>query len=63
MLKNWGKKVFSYLRNERGAQAIEYVAVAALVVALLGTIITMIQGDNSIATAVLNKLRGFVNQW
>ncbi|MBP1930696.1 hypothetical protein [Ammoniphilus resinae] len=61
MNKFW--KVYGYVRNERGAQAIEYVAVAALVVALLGTIISLVGQDQSIAQTVISKLQNFVSRW
>ncbi|WP_126424951.1 TadE/TadG family type IV pilus assembly protein [Brevibacillus marinus] len=57
--------VRTLLRNQRGAQAIEYVAVCALVVLLLTGIMSVIQdgGGEEIGSAVLEKIKGWFTQW
>lgn len=52
-------------RGQRGAQAIEYVAVCALVVLLLTGIMSAFEGEagKGIGTAVLEKIKGWFTQW
>ncbi|MBO8165503.1 MAG: hypothetical protein H0Z34_17640 [Brevibacillus sp.] len=51
--------------NQRGAQAIEYVAVCALVVLLLTGIMSAFEGEagKGIGTAVVEKIKGWFTQW
>jgi Flp pilus assembly pilin Flp len=51
-------------KNQRGAQAIEYVAVAGIIVALLLAIKTAMDGeDDNIAKEVVNKIKGWFTGW
>ncbi|UFJ40799.1 hypothetical protein LOK74_22865 [Brevibacillus humidisoli] len=53
------------LKDQKGAQAIEYVAVCALVVLLLTGIMSAFEGEGGkeIGTAVLEKIKGWFTQW
>lgn len=52
------------VKNQRGAQAIEYVAVAGIIVALLVAIQAALSGkQGSIATKVVEKLEKWLTQW
>lgn len=48
-MKNWMKKVtgtfFRPLRNQKGAQSIEWIALAAVVLAVLGAVATYFGND------------------
>ncbi|WP_100406435.1 hypothetical protein [Bacillus solitudinis] len=55
-------KVVSYPQNERGSQSLEWIGIAAVIVILVGTISTVFAGDNTFATAILNKLKDFVSK-
>lgn len=57
--------MLALLRNQSGAQAIEYVAVCALVVLLLTGIMAVIQdgGGEEIGTAVLEKIKEWFTMW
>jgi|HigsolmetaAR203D_1030402.scaffolds.fasta_scaffold109349_1 Flp pilus assembly pilin Flp len=52
-----------HLRNQRGAQAIEYIGVAALVVVMILALIKMFgsEGDG-IAKKIVDKLKGFIDK-
>lgn len=56
------KKGRHHVDNEEGAQAIEYVAVGALVVALLGIIIQAVSGGG-IGETVVSTIEGFFESW
>jgi Flp pilus assembly pilin Flp len=51
------------IRNQRGAQAIEYIGVAALVVVLILALIKLVgnEGDG-IAKKLVDKLKGFIDK-
>ncbi|WP_102349124.1 hypothetical protein [Bacillus sp. Marseille-P3661] len=61
--KAWNKvgNVYArYVKNERGAQALEWVALGLVVLAIMGAIAAGIQGDNSIGTAIVTKLKELI---
>lgn len=71
-----GGKVYAYcltlpsrlakaVKNERGAQAIEYVGLAALVVVLLLAIMGFIQGSggDSIGRKMIDKLKDMLDKF
>jgi Flp pilus assembly pilin Flp len=52
------------VKNQRGAQAIEYVAVAGIIVALLLAIKTAMTGEkDAIAGDVVKKLKEWLTNW
>ena len=67
MVRKWSRLIYikarfgvEALRNQKGAQAIEYVAVCAMVVVLLGAIIgAMNSGSKDIGKVVVEKLKGW----
>lgn len=57
--KAWSKVtgVYSrYVKNETGAQALEWVALGLVVLAIMGVIAAGIEGDTSIGKAITTKL-------
>jgi len=50
-----------YVKNERGAQSLEWVALGLVVLAVMGAIAAGIQGDNSIGTTIVNKLKEMID--
>ncbi|MCM3749940.1 hypothetical protein M3223_21630 [Paenibacillus pasadenensis] len=53
----------SFLSNQRGAQAIEYIGVAAVAVVLIIALISMFGGDGGgIAEQLKNKLKEFIDK-
>jgi len=57
------KQLISHIRNQKGAQAIEYIGVAALVVVLILALIKLVgnEGDG-IAKKLVDKLKGFIDK-
>lgn len=66
MLTRWyvGLKlrVEEYLRNERGAQALEWIALGMLVLAIMGAIATFFEGDTSLGRTVKNTLANMIER-
>jgi len=61
--KAWSKvnNVYTnYVKNERGAQALEWVALGLVVLAIMGVIAAGIEGDTSIGKAIVTKLKGLI---
>ncbi len=56
-------RLLRYARNQRGAQAIEYIGVAALVIVLILALIKLFgsEGDG-IAKKLVDKLKGFIDK-
>jgi Flp pilus assembly pilin Flp len=51
------------LRNQRGAQAIEYIGVAALVVVMILALIKLFGSESDgIAKKLVDKLKGFIDK-
>lgn len=48
-------------KNERGAQALEWIALGMLVLAIMGGIATVLKDDDTIANAVKNTLAKLIN--
>ncbi|MEC2057632.1 hypothetical protein I6J18_12495 [Peribacillus psychrosaccharolyticus] len=64
MKKSWNilkSKVGYYVQNERGAQALEWVALGLVVLAIMGVIATGIQGDASLGKAIIGKLSEMIS--
>ncbi|WP_404453912.1 hypothetical protein LG329_04535 [Virgibacillus necropolis] len=57
-------KVGSYVNNEKGAQALEWVALALVVLAVMGAIIGGLEGvsDASVGEAILNQITKLINK-
>ncbi|UOE92260.1 hypothetical protein [Alkalihalobacillus sp. LMS39] len=55
-------KIFigQYVKNERGAQAIEWIALGIVVIAVLGAIATAMTDDKIIASAVKETLSNLI---
>ncbi|MGN7454059.1 Flp family type IVb pilin [Paenibacillus pasadenensis] len=51
----------SYLSNQRGAQAIEYIGIAAVAVVLIIALLSMF-GDGGIASKLKEKIEGFIDK-
>ncbi|MVP01598.1 MULTISPECIES: Flp family type IVb pilin [Paenibacillus] len=56
-----GQRTIQPLRNQKGAQAIEYIGVAALVVVLIMALISAF-GDGGIAEKLVGKLNEFIDK-
>lgn len=50
-----------YIRNERGAQALEWIALGMLVLAIMGAIAATMEGDTSMGQAVKSQLAKMIN--
>lgn len=50
-----------YLNNEKGAQALEWIALGMLVLAIMGAIATTMEGDTQLGEAVKNSLSNMIN--
>lgn len=62
MKKLWMKmneKYFVYVKNEKGAQALEWVALGLVVIAIMSVIAMGIQGS-SIGTTIISKLEEMI---
>lgn len=57
------RRLLRYGTNQRGAQAIEYIGIAALVVVLILALIKLFgsEGDG-IAKKLVDKLKGFIDK-
>lgn len=55
--------ILAHLRNQKGAQAIEYIGVAALVVVMILALMKLFgsEGDG-IAKKIVDKLKGFIDK-
>lgn len=51
----------SFLSNQKGAQAIEYIGIAAVAVVLIIALISMF-GDGGIATKLKEKIEDFIDK-
>lgn len=64
MLKKMVSKVNGvysrYVKNERGAQALEWVALGLVVLAIMGVIAAGIEGDTSIGKAIVDQLKNLI---
>lgn len=63
MKKAWYKmnSVYArYVNNERGAQALEWVALGLVVLAIMGVIAAGINGDTSLGKSIINKLKEMI---
>lgn len=59
----FGGKLLRPVRNEKGAQAIEYVGLVALVVILILALIPLFgEGNDSIAKMLVDKIKDFINK-
>lgn len=61
--KAWYKmnSVYSrYVNNERGAQALEWVALGLVVLAIMGVIAAGLKGDTSLGQAIIKKLKDMI---
>lgn len=54
-------RVDHYLSNERGAQALEWIALGMLVLAIMGAIAATMEGDTQLGQAVKNSLSNMIN--
>lgn len=63
-LLNAVKKSTAVVRNEKGAQAIEYVGLVAIVVILIVALLPLFggDGDDSIAKMLVDKIKDFIGQ-
>lgn len=61
---NMARGSMSVIRNERGAQAIEYVGLVAVVVILIVALLPLFggQGEDSIAKILIDKIKEFIRQ-
>lgn len=62
--KAWNKVnsvYLNYVNNERGAQALEWVALGLVVLAIMGVIAAGISGDTSLGKAIISKLSEMVS--
>lgn len=60
---HFGNKLLRPVRNEKGAQAIEYVGLVALVVILILALIPLFgEGNDSIAKMLVDKIKDFINK-
>ncbi|HLU21212.1 MAG TPA: hypothetical protein VKZ77_01880 [Bacillaceae bacterium] len=50
-----------YVGNERGAQALEWIALGMLVLAIMGAIAATMEGDSQMGTAVKNQITKMIN--
>ncbi|MBU8881366.1 hypothetical protein BGM26_20820 [Bacillus sp. FJAT-29790] len=63
LLKTWIKVngIYSrYVKNERGAQALEWVALGLVVLAVMGAIAAGIKDDETVGNAVMKKLSDLI---
>lgn len=51
--------VKGYLKNEKGSQSLEWIAIAAIVVIITG-IISSAMDNSAIGTEFFNKFKGFI---
>lgn len=61
--KTWNKmnSVYArYVNNERGAQALEWVALGLVVLAIMGVIAAGIEGDKSLGQAIITRLKEMI---
>ncbi|RZT13018.1 hypothetical protein [Fictibacillus sp. BK138] len=58
---NAWENVTRKVQNERGAQALEWIALGMLVLAIMAAIATAFKGDTSVGTAVKNQLIKLIN--
>lgn len=56
---NLNEKYVTYVKNERGAQALEWVALGLVVIAIMSAIAMGIQGS-SIGTTIVTKLEQMI---
>ncbi len=50
----------SSLRRQEGQGTVEYVGVVMLVAVLIGTIVTAMRGDSSIAASIVEKVKSAI---
>lgn len=61
--KSWNKmnSIYSrYVNNERGAQALEWVALGLVVLAIMGVIAAGLEGDTSLGRTIITKLKEMI---
>ncbi|MCG7336482.1 hypothetical protein MHZ95_14525 [Sporosarcina sp. ACRSM] len=59
LMTKMNEKYFGYVRNERGAQALEWVALGLVVIAIMSVIAMGIQGS-SIGETIISKLEEMI---
>ncbi len=59
LLTKMNEKYFGYVRNEKGAQALEWVALGLVVIAIMSVIAMGIQGS-SIGETIISKLEEMI---
>lgn len=59
LMKTMNEKYFVYVRNEKGAQALEWVALGLVVIAIMSVIAMGIQGS-SIGETIIKKLEEMI---
>jgi len=56
-------RLLRYMRNQRGAQAIEYIGVAALVIVMILALIKLFGSESDgIAKKLVDKLKSFIDK-
>lgn len=59
----FGRKLLRPLDNQKGAQAVEYLGIVALVVILILALLPLFgNGDDSIANIIVKKIKEFINK-
>ncbi|QRG70430.1 hypothetical protein JNE38_03285 [Brevibacillus choshinensis] len=62
MMQNLYAKVTTSLNNQRGAQAIEWIALAGVVLAVFAAIQTVFKGDTAVGKAVSDTLSSIIGK-
>ncbi|WP_035178352.1 Flp family type IVb pilin [Alkalihalobacterium bogoriense] len=60
MLTKFKNFIGQYVKNERGAQAIEWIALGIVVIAVLGAVATALSTDENIGGAVSETLSNLI---
>ncbi|AQS54492.1 hypothetical protein [Novibacillus thermophilus] len=65
MFRRWyvslTSRINQAVQNERGAQALEWIALGMLVLAIMGAIAATMEGDTQLGQAVKNSLSNMIN--
>ncbi|WP_261134631.1 hypothetical protein [Bacillus sp. Marseille-Q3570] len=63
MVENMSAVVNKYVNNERGAQALEWVALGLVVLAVMAAVATAVDGNgSSIANAIVEKISELIGR-
>ncbi|MCF6411553.1 hypothetical protein [Pseudalkalibacillus salsuginis] len=63
MYENLTVTINKYVNNERGAQALEWVALGLVVLAVMAAVATAVQGNgSSIANAIVEKIAELIGK-